>query len=120
VEVRREVVLPAAPEEVWEELTDPERLEEWFANDVELDLDDGDGVFRWDDGEVRVARIVELEEGRRLGFAWDDGETASYVGFTLEEVAEGTRLVVTESAPSPAGEWVWAIELRAAAICVRA
>ena len=34
MEVTREIVLPAAPDEVWEALTDPERLSEWFANDV--------------------------------------------------------------------------------------
>ena len=51
MEVEREVVLDAPPEEVWEALTEPERLEEWFANDVEFDLERG-GDFRWDDGEV--------------------------------------------------------------------
>ena len=33
--IRREIVLPAPREEVWDALTDAERLEEWFANDVE-------------------------------------------------------------------------------------
>ena len=48
MEVTRELVLPAPPEEVWEALTDPERLEEWFANEVERD---GDAlVYRWGDG----------------------------------------------------------------------
>ena len=36
MEVKREIVLPAEPDEVWSALTDSERLEEWFANDVEL------------------------------------------------------------------------------------
>src|SRR3954453_246391 len=37
MEVEREVTFPSRPDEVWEALTEPERLEEWFANDVELD-----------------------------------------------------------------------------------
>ena len=37
MEVTREVVLEAPLDEVWDALTDPEQLEEWFANDVELD-----------------------------------------------------------------------------------
>ena len=41
MEVEREVVFPAAPDEVWEALTEAERLEEWFANDVELDARPG-------------------------------------------------------------------------------
>ena len=48
MEVTREVVFPAPPEEVWEALTDPEQLEEWFANDVELDtVPGGEGVFEF-------------------------------------------------------------------------
>ena len=33
--IRREIVLPARREDVWEALTDPERLADWFANDVD-------------------------------------------------------------------------------------
>jgi uncharacterized protein YndB with AHSA1/START domain len=110
VEVTREVVLEAPVEEVWEALTDPEQLEEWFANDVELDLEPGgDGVFRWDDGEERHAKVLVVEPGERLVFDWaDEGE----VEFTLEEVEEGTRLLVRESTP----EFSTALELRAQAL----
>ena len=38
MEIEREIVLPVPPEEAWEALTEPERLEEWFANEVELDV----------------------------------------------------------------------------------
>jgi uncharacterized protein YndB with AHSA1/START domain len=119
VEVVRELVLPAPPEEVWEALTAPERLEEWFANDVELDLEGGQGVFRWASGETRRALIEEVEVGRRLGLRWWDeevGETEpTQVTFTLEEVDEGTRLVVREASPGPtacACEWFWAIHFQ--------
>jgi uncharacterized protein YndB with AHSA1/START domain len=66
--VTRELVLPAAPDEVWEALTDPERLKEWFANEVEWDGDEL--VYRWDDGDERRARIDVADEPRRLGFRW--------------------------------------------------
>jgi uncharacterized protein YndB with AHSA1/START domain len=110
VEVTREVVFPAPPEEVWEALTEPERLEEWFANDVELDVHPGgEGVFRWDDGEERRAVVREVEPGERLVLDWEDqGEVA----FTLEEVPEGTRLLVRETSP----EWSTALELHASAL----
>jgi len=35
--IRKEILLPATRDEVWAALTDPEELERWFANDVELD-----------------------------------------------------------------------------------
>jgi uncharacterized protein YndB with AHSA1/START domain len=113
VEVEREIVLGAPPEEVWEALTDPEQLEKWFANDVEFDLDRG-GVFRWDDGEVRHAVVEEVDAGRRLAIRWWDpaAPDESAVTFTLEEAEAGTRLVVTETASC---DWVWALEAHACA-----
>src|SRR5688572_14443486 len=69
VEVTREVVLDAPVEEVWSALTEPERLEEWFANDVELELEPGgEGTFRWDDGEERHAVVEEVDPERRFAF----------------------------------------------------
>jgi len=109
VEVVREVVFPAPPEEVWEALTEPERLEEWFANEVELDARPGGaGVFRWGDGDERHATVREAEPAERLVLDWDD---AGEVVFTLEEVPEGTRLLVRERSP----EWSTALELHALA-----
>ena len=110
MEVTREVVFPAPPEEVWEALTEPERLEEWFATEVELDpRPGGAGVFRWGDGDERHAVVREAEPGERLVLDWDDdGE----VVFTLEEASEGTRICVREVSP----EWSTALELRASAL----
>ena len=110
MEVTREIVFPVPPDEVWEALTDPEQLEEWFANDVELDArEGGEGVFRWDDGEERRATVVEAAPGERLVLDWDEEGT---VELTLEEVEEGTRLRVRESTP----QFAIALELRAMAL----
>ena len=107
MEVVREVVFDAPPEEVWEALTDPGRLEEWFANDVEFDLERG-GTFRWNDGEIRHALVEEVEAERRLAIRWWDpaGPDESEVTFTLVAVPTGTRLIVTESASC---DWAWAL-----------
>jgi hypothetical protein len=69
MEVEREITLDAPPEEVWEALTEPERLEEWFANDVDFDLERG-GTFRWGDGETRHAIVEEAVPERRLAIRW--------------------------------------------------
>ena len=86
--IRREIVLPAPREEVWDALTDADRLEEWFANDVSVDLRPGGGAsFGWSNGESRTATVTEVDPERRLTFAWDDeGE----VEFTLADDGEGT------------------------------
>ncbi len=108
--IEREIVLPSPREEVWEALTEPERLEDWFANDVDLDLRPGGGArFRWSNGEERHAVVTEVEPERRLVFEWEDeGE----VSFTLEDDPDGTRLTVVESSPA----WTTALELQASAL----
>ena len=127
MEVERELVLDAPPDEVWDALTEPERLEEWFANDVDLDLERGDGRFRWENGECRRAQVDEVVPGRRLCLRWWDeerpGEGVTAVSFTLVEIPAGTRLLVREATVGPtacAGEWFWAIRLRAASLAVAA
>ena len=108
--IRKEIVLPAPREDVWDALTDSERLEDWFANDVELDLRPGGGAsFRWGDGEERHATVTEVDPERRLAFDWEDEGT---VEFTLADDPEGTRLVVVESSPA----WSTALELQAFAL----
>jgi uncharacterized protein YndB with AHSA1/START domain len=108
--IRKEIVLPASRDEVWEALTEPERLADWFANDVDFDLRPGGGAsFRWSNGEERHATVTEVDPERRLAFEWDDdGE----VEFTLEDDAAGTRLTVVETTPA----WTTALELRASAL----
>ena len=109
LKVEREIVVPEEPAEVWESLTDPERLEEWFASDVELDARPGGaGVFRWGDGEERRVVVRELEEDRRLVLDWDDGGS---VAIELEPVVNGTRVRVVESSP----QFAAAFEMRAMA-----
>jgi uncharacterized protein YndB with AHSA1/START domain len=109
MKVEREIVVPEAPDEVWEALTEAERLEEWFASEVELDArPGGEGVFRWGDGDERHAVVRELEPSERLILDWDDGGS---VVLELEPVVEGTLVRVVESSP----DFAPALELRALA-----
>jgi uncharacterized protein YndB with AHSA1/START domain len=109
--IRREVLFESVPrEEVWSALTDSERLEDWFANDVDLDLwPGGEASFRWSNGEERLATVTEVDPERRLVFEWaDDG----IVEFTLDDTEDGTVLTVVESSPS----WTTALALHASAL----
>jgi uncharacterized protein YndB with AHSA1/START domain len=99
MKVEREITVDADPRTVWEALTEPGLLAEWIASDVELDLDEGHGVFRFEDGEERPAVIDEVDELERLSFRWRrEGGKESRVEFRLEPAASGTRVVVIESA----------------------
>lgn len=108
--IRKEITLPSPREEVWEALTDPERLSDWFANDVELDLRPGGGAsFRWANGEERRATVTEVDPERRLAFEWED---EGDVQFTLADAEDGTRLTVIETVPA----WSTALDLQASAL----
>jgi uncharacterized protein YndB with AHSA1/START domain len=110
MEVKREVELEAPPDEVWRALTDEDELSEWFANDVELELEPGGvGIFRWDNGEERHAVVEEVDPERRFVFTWD----TSRVEIELEGTSVGTRVTVIEA---PVAEWSSALELRACAL----
>jgi uncharacterized protein YndB with AHSA1/START domain len=99
--VEREVLLPVPVEEAWEAVTEPEELEEWLADEVELELEEGGAArFRWDDGTERTGTVELVAEPVRLAFRWEDGERgASFVELTLIPVDEGTRVRVVESGP---------------------
>jgi uncharacterized protein YndB with AHSA1/START domain len=107
--VEREIVLPTRREDAWEALTEPERLEEWFATEVELDLREGGAaVFRWGDGDVRTAEVVRVEDEERLVLRFEDD---GVVDLRLTDDDAGTRVVVRETSP----QWSTALEISALA-----
>src|SRR3954451_15219065 len=86
--VRREVVLPVEPERAWELITDPEELEGWLADEVELEPEErGDVHVTFDDGEERWGTVEAVDPERRLAFRW----AASRVEWTLDPVEGRTR-----------------------------
>ena len=106
--VIRSVLVPARPEEIWEALVDPARLEEWFADEVEAEAlePDAEVVFRWDDGDERRAVVEEVDAPRQLTFRWEAGGEESRVAFILEREEAGTCVTVVESGLALArGAW---------------
>ena len=103
--IERELVLPVAIERVWEALTDPAEVSEWFDIHTEIDLRPGGAAsFGWEkDGRFRAV-VEEVDPPRRFAYRWClDRETpvgegpTTRVEFTLEEASEGTRLRLVES-----------------------
>jgi uncharacterized protein YndB with AHSA1/START domain len=108
-EIERTTELPAAPDEVWEALTDEDGLASWFGDEDEV-------------AARKAARIDEADPGRRLAWTWwPEGESggASTVEITLVPTPGGTRLTVIERAPLTASAsasagvdgWLMGIEL---------
>jgi len=98
--VRREIVLPVERERAWSLLTEPAELEEWLADEVEFEPEEGAPVrAAWvASGEERSGVVEEVEDGRRVRFRWDDDATGvpSRVEWTLDDAPGGTRVIVEE------------------------
>jgi uncharacterized protein YndB with AHSA1/START domain len=108
--IERDILIDAPVEVVWSVLTEPEHINAWFTDAVELDpTQGGAGTFTWihgdGDRDVTVAlRIERLDRPRFFSFRWNfpPGEAptdrnATLVEFTLTTEGAGTRLHLVES-----------------------
>jgi uncharacterized protein YndB with AHSA1/START domain len=105
--IRREVTVAAAPDVVWDALTDPGELAAWFGAEAEIDLRVGGAVrFRWPDRTERRGLVIDVDPPCRLAFRWRELRTsasglvaadATVVAFILEAEDDGTRVTVTEA-----------------------
>ena len=104
-EVKREVTLPADREEVWQALTEPVLVEQWLAEEVEIDLREGGEIrLRYEGGEERRGTVEEVIEEERLRIRWRrESRPETHVDFVLADAGAGTRLVVVESVRAPVG-----------------
>ncbi|SRR5579875_442767 len=103
--IERTVELAHPPERVWQALTTAEGLGGWFGSSAEIDLrPGGTAVVEWKDENFTAhLQIQVVEPPRRFAWTWgimglpDDDPRRTYVEFTLEPAAAGTRLTVVET-----------------------
>ncbi|WP_214407467.1 SRPBCC domain-containing protein [Pseudonocardia lacus] len=100
----RTVEIAHPPRRVWAAITTAEGLASWFGHEAGIDLrPGGEAWMKWDDGGSARMRVERVEEPSVFGFTWrihglpDDDPRRTYVEFSLEPTAEGTRLTVVES-----------------------
>lgn len=108
--IEREIHVEATPEVVYEVITTPEHLREWWPDEAELEpVPGGTGVITFGDpasqgAQVAQLTVVEADPPRRFSFRWvyDDGEAATttnslLVTFELTASGAGTLLRFTET-----------------------
>ncbi|MER3498083.1 MAG: ATPase [Chitinophagaceae bacterium] len=86
-----------SPSILYEFLSTPAGLQEWFADKV----DERDNVFYFSwDGSNQKAEVLESEEDKFIRFHWLDAPTEEYFEFSIEksEITNQTILVVKDFA----------------------
>jgi uncharacterized protein YndB with AHSA1/START domain len=86
--VTREIVLPVPRDRAWELITEPAELEEWWADDVEFEAEEGAPIC----ADERDGVVEAVDDEERIVFTWGE----SRVEWRLEDHPIGTRFVVTE------------------------
>ena len=91
--VERDVVLPVTRERAWELITEPAELEEWLADEVDFEPEEGAPLHvSWDGGDSRDGVVEAVEPEERVVFRWGD----SRVEWRLDDHPDGIRFTVTE------------------------
>jgi len=107
--LRREVVLPHSPEDVWLALTTPEAIAEWLMpNNFKAEVGrkfrlqvDGNWMF----SGINECEVLEVDPPRKLVFNWvvvpvgpsQPRHEPMVLTWTLEPVDSGTKLVLVQS-----------------------
>ena len=104
--IERELHIDATPEVVWEVITSPEHLREWWPDDAELDAAVGArgritfGEAGDPDAKVETLTVVEADRPRRFAFRWVEGDGSAgslLVTFDLVAAEGGTLLRFSET-----------------------
>ena len=103
--IEREISIQAPIATVWNVITQPEYISQWFGSQVDIDVrPGGKGTLIWGEGVEAPLEIVEVEKPHLFSFLWvaPDEETRAthqqtLVAFRLREDGVGTTLSFTES-----------------------
>ena len=103
--IEREISIQAPIATVWEVITKPEYISQWFGSQAEIDLrPGGKGKLSWGEDLQAPLEIVEVEKPHLFSFLWvaPDEETKptqqqTLVEFRLTEDGAGTSVCFTES-----------------------
>lgn len=99
--IERSIVINAQRERIWRALTTPAHFSKWFEMPISFEhLRSGEIITFEVDQQDEHGVIVEVIPPERFAFRWPVAqgyEIMTLVTFTLETVAEGTRVTITES-----------------------
>ncbi|MEV4631150.1 SRPBCC family protein [Micromonospora sp. NPDC049523] len=104
--IEREIHVDAPPEVVFEVVSSPEHISQWWTDDAEFDVTPGTvGELVWGDRATVVPmRVVTAEPPRLFSFRWcypegtvEDSANSLLITFELTPSGTGTRIRLTET-----------------------
>lgn len=103
--IEKEIVVEAPVERVWQVITDPAYVTQWFGDRAEIDLRPGGrAMFGWTEYGNGAAVVERVEPPREFAFRWArehdipfEEATNTLVEFSLSPVDGGTLLRLVES-----------------------
>ncbi|KNX38604.1 SRPBCC domain-containing protein [Luteipulveratus halotolerans] len=103
--LERHIHIDASPEVVYEVVSRPEHIREWWSDEASLDPTPGAvGEISWHDGPTETLTVVDADPPRRFSFRWVAPEGAAatdtnslLVTFELTASNGGTQLHLVET-----------------------
>lgn len=106
--ITREITVKAAKERVFQAITDPAQIVQWFPNQVEGKIAKGERpIFDFGEHGKNQVYIEDVSPFTYFAYRWIPGsdhfigdvltKAHTLVEFMLEEVAEGTKVTLKES-----------------------
>jgi uncharacterized protein YndB with AHSA1/START domain len=95
-EVKLEYIIHASPYTVFNCISTPSGLEEWFADRVNVKGEEY--TFYWE-GEERKAKLVSIKKDQSIKFHWlEDGKERTFfeIKITIDEMTSELALVITD------------------------
>lgn len=99
--------LPHSQQKVWQAITTPEGLNQWFGNRVTMSLQEGSPIlFEWDEYGQAGGVIQTIDPMNKFAYRW----RANGVPETAEMNEMNSTLVTFELTPTPSGTQLRVLE----------
>ena len=104
-QIEKEILVEAPIDVVWQAITEPDQITQWFSAEAEVDGRAGaPGRLAFSGGEVYYLQVEAFEPPHRFAYRWLHEKGASHtpansmlVEFTLSAAGAATRVRVVES-----------------------
>lgn len=101
--IHQKVTIQAPSTQVFQALTEPEILENWFPSQAKADVRQGGSyqyIFKFEDpqqGGTQEGQYLELRPGERISYTWEAGGRQTQVDFSLTQHGEETEVELKHS-----------------------